>query len=744
MKKFWKTLLIIIIIGIVGVGGYFIYTTFFAKNSDRSAFTLIPDDAIFIVETDNLSKAWTTLSSSELWSYLTGTSYFADINEDLQMVDKYLKSNAIADQLLSDRKLVMSAHMTSGIDWDFLYIVDLQGASKTVDVLKGALDQIEGYRVETRAVKVEKDLFGTEIIELIDEANPKEIIYISLVDNVLLVSFTGSLVEKAIKQKETNYWATTRKFQTVTAGMSSRKMFKFYFNYSKLDAFSKTFLTESDEMMKMLGNSLAFSAFEIDLEDEQLSFEGYTNLDSMNSYIKALANVSPGKIRAYDIISNQTAAYMSISFESYKRFYDNLMNEYAAGNPEEAQEMNDGIELVEKLFKIDLEENFFNWIGTEIALVKLRPRMESSREEDVAIAIHANDITKAKKGMGHIVKQIRKRSPLKFEIEPYRNFEISYLERKNFFKLFFGKLFNEMEKPFFTYIEDYVVFSNSMDLLKEIIDDYIGGRTLSHSEKFVDFKDEFDVKSNITIFIQMPKIYETLYQHSPPENREGVEENKELILSFARLGFQLTTDGEMFKGILLAEYDPDAMIDDAMAQVQEKAQSELFSKELDSLSFKIKIDSIALLANGKFKEYYSDSTKIKFEGNIIDNQINGLWRAYYESGNLKSAVTYKNGQVNGIAYFYYDDKREKILAEVTFEDDKVIDFYKEFYESGARKAKIEYDDGQMDGDAEFYYPTGNIKIKGRYKNGKKQGRWLFYDENGEVMSKERWRRGDKK
>ena len=744
MKKFFKVLFIIVLIGGLIFGGYYVYTNYIAAGSKRTALSVIPPDAIFIIETDNLTEAWTNLSNSSLWKYLMNTSYFADINADIVYVDKYLKSNTIADQLLSGRALIVSSHMKSANDWDFIYAVDLQGAYKSFDKLKDAISLIDGYRLESREFKADGDLFPSQILSVIDENDPTATIYLALVDNILVVSFTEILIENVLLKKDIDNWKNNRKFQTVTAGMSDRKMFKFYFNYEMLNTFSRSFLTQEEETITMLGNSLAFSAFEIDLVKERLIFDGYTNLDSMNSYIRALVNVSPGKIRAFDILSNQTAAYISIGFDNYLRFYDNLMKEYEAGNPNEAQDMRDGIDLVQKLFSIDLKQDFFSWIGTEIALCKLVPKSDKTREEEVIIAINAKNIDQAKSGMNHITSQIRKRSPLKFEVEAYRNFEINYLDRKGFFKLFFGKLFDKLEKPFFTYIEDYVIFSNSPDLIKEIIDDYITGNTLSHNSKFTSFKDDFETKSNLAIFLQMPKMYATLLHYSTAENKKGIVENKELILSFARLGFQLSGDGEMFKCKLLAEYDDATSMDEALQKIENSAKDDLFSKQLDSMAFKIILPETGIPANGIHKINFQGTDRVQSEGNVTNGKPEGIWRSYYESGNLYAAVNYKNGLINGIAYFYYDKPEQVKQAEVTFADDKIIDDYKEFYDNGARKAKIHYDDGLMDGAAEFYFESGNLKISGEYKKGTKSGKWAFYNENGEVISKEKWKKGNLK
>ena len=147
MKTFLKTILILILIGVIGYGGYYLYTRYGTKT-DRHAYTAIPDDAIFIVETENLSKAWTEISNSNMWKHLINNPLFSDINEDIKALDKWLNNNPALDFVLNNRRLLMSAHMTSGVDYDFVFVVDLQKQS-ALSSMKSALGLLD-FTVEKR------------------------------------------------------------------------------------------------------------------------------------------------------------------------------------------------------------------------------------------------------------------------------------------------------------------------------------------------------------------------------------------------------------------------------------------------------------------------------------------------------------------------------------------------------------------------------------------------------------------
>ncbi len=736
MKKFLKIFLWTLIIIVLGIGGFWAYHKYIAAHNTQGALSVIPSDAVFVVETTDLSKAWTEISSSKVWNFLIQNPYFKDINSDIEMLNTYLKNNKFADLMLNNRELMVSAHMISGTDWDMLYVVDLKDAASSMlkGGLKSALGLVEGYKVTEREYK------GQKIVELASATDPKDIIYLAVSDNLLIATFTGALMERSIDQKGKEFWAKNMKFTEVTDNLGAKKLFRFFFNYGQLNNFGSAYMTEESETLDMLSKSLLYSALNINLEDEMLRFEGYTNIDSVGSYVKAMADVKPGKIAAWRIMPKQTALYVSMAFDNYMDFYNNLTAQYKAGNTEDMEDIEAGMETVDKYLNISVQENFFSWIGNEIAFVKLNPSGDT-RMEDVVVAIHAKNIDDAKAGMGHIMKMIRRRTPTKFDDVVYKNFEIYKFERKGFFKLFFGKLFNSLEKPYFTYIEDYVVMSNSEAALKNAIDDYVSGNTLSHQPEFVDFTDEFNSKGNVTVFIRTPKMYENLYFYSTPEDRKGVKENRDFILSFARVGFQLVSEGKLFDTKFLAQHDPSAVAADELEKFEREVTQNEFKSNVDSLTFRVELPVAVLAVDQPYKEYFPDTKVLKYEGEIEGSALSGLWKTYYPSGNIQSSVNYVSGKIEGEAFFYFDDVKNTLQAQATFDDEKIIDKYEEFHDNGARKAMIPYKDGVPHGDAEFYYPNGKLQIEAEFKNGLKHGKWKHYDENGELLSKEKWKKG---
>ncbi|HNW99266.1 MAG TPA: DUF3352 domain-containing protein [Bacteroidales bacterium] len=732
-----KVVITFFILLLLAIGGFILYI-YFSESANRNPFTAVPDDAIYIIETSDLTDGWSTISDSKMWKHMRNNKHFEDISKSAATLDSLIKDNSTMDMLFSNRQLLVSAHMISGNDYDFLFVVNMKSASKVAflkDYISGIVKQF-GYYMSKRNYN------GQEIIELTD-METREILYIAINENLFIGSYSPILLEKSINQKDKENWIKNNDFQMISSEISSKKLFNFYFNYKMLPEFMSCYLTEESDIINSLGTTLKYSAFNVNFEDERLSFSGYTSLsDSISSYLKALSDVAPGKADGYKIISNNAAVYIAMCFDNFDDFFNKLTTEISNQNGDEYNNYNKAVSKIEKLFKINLKDDFFSWIGNEIAFIKLKP-VANAKEDDVSIIIQAKDIDDAKKGLEHLTHQVEKRSPLKFDTTNYKSYTINYLNIKGFFKMFFGKLFGKLEKPYYTYIDNYVVFSNSTSTLMDIIDDYTKGNTLEKDKDFTKFKDNFDVESNVSVFIKMPELYSHLYNYSNVEKRTGIHENKELILSFSRIGFQLKSDDKLFKTTLIVEHNEDALFNNELEKLQSSAE-ELFFSDFDSLKFLPVLTSEISNKDGAFEMKYENGTK-HYEGKIVDGKIDGVLKIYYENGNLQGTVNLNSGKVFGNAVFYYDNDDEKKKAEFRYnEEEKIHGEYFEYYENGEKKAIIEFIDGKPDGDAQFFYDSGNIKVEGQYKEGKKEGRWKYFTEDGNEFTKEKWRKGNQK
>jgi len=736
MKKFFKYLILIIVLGTASAVAYI----YFSDSKNRDPFTVIPKDAIYIIETDNLTEGWNTLRESTIWLNLITNPYFEDINESALSLDSLIHDDKVIDNMMSDRRLLISAHMIGKDDFDFIFAIDMKQASK-VSFVKDYIESI----LNVYDYSMDKTSYKEAEIMILTDMTLGDKLYVSFIDNILVCSYVEELIHKSIDVSTTDDgWDDDVAFTELKSELGSKSLFRFYLNYSVFDDYIAYYMDKTDENLYAISRILRHTTFNINFESERFSMNGYTSLKDTTSYFHAMLGVEPGERSAYNILSDQTAIYISLCFEDYMEFYEQVSSQFTAEDTTQAENYQKNMQRIEKLFKIDIEEDFFSWIGSEIAYAKMRPNANST-EKDVLAVIHTNDIDLAKEKLSYITKQIKKRSPVRFKTKEYKSYEINYLAMKGFFKLFFGKLFKKLDKPYFTYIEDYVVFSNNPSQLMDVIDDYEAGNILANSEQYMNFNAELNEKSNVTVFVNTPKLYSQMYYFGNEKQRKNIKENKELIVSFARIGFQMTSNGEFFETNLLADHDINALYDDDMEQFQAAAE-DVFLSEIDSMKFKIEFSKREMSEDGPFIVYFEDlleqgDSVIQHKGRIDDGKINGVCRTYYESGNLFVVADYEDNKLDGQAMFYYDNEEQNLLAFVFFKENKMDDVYKEFFKNGNPKALIEFKKGLPHGDVEFYYERGSLKISGKYKKGQKTGKWKFFTETGEPYKKTKYKEG---
>jgi len=125
--------------------------------------------------------------------------------------------------------------------------------------------------------------------------------------------------------------------------------------------------------------------------------------------------------------------------------------------------------------------------------------------------------------------------------------------------------------------------------------------------------------------------------------------------------------------------------------------------------------------NGVAKAYYK-SGHLKTKTYFVNGKVDGTTYGFYENGKIKAIIPMKNGKINGRMKEYYDNGQLMSISD--FVMDQPIGNKKSYYRDGNIKAKIHYnDDGLLDGTQKEYYPNGNLKYVIKVDNGKaKQGR----------------------
>lgn len=652
-KIIWSVLIVII--------GFILYQTYIFTLADEDNINpvyLVPKDAIFIIETERPIDTWDEVSASPIWQHFQTNDYFKEVTQNLNSFDKTFQDQKEVIDFIGERDLLISVHVYKPKKYGLLYVADLQKFSK-LRFLKSAIQKLAGdnFKVTQRLHKEH------EIIELYN-VKTRETLYIAFIKNQLVASYTHVLVEQSIEQYTEPIIGRDVNFTEIKTETDNDGFFNVYVQYEYLDKYLGCFTNSSNlKNFENIKSTLYYSGLDISIiEGSIVQAVGYTNVNpSSETFLRAIQKSGKGKRSIAKIAPRNTSLYLSFAFESFEEFHTNF-EELQRENPKTFTSYTTQLKNIEEELNIKIEEHLYSWIGDEIGLLHFNSDLSKNKKDIVAI-IKANDIDDAKENLEFVLSKIKENTPLKYKQLNYQGYPIYYFDLKGFFKMLAGNTFAKMEKPYFTIIDDFVVFSTSPNSLKEIINSHLVGYTLSSSTQYEEFNYQFENKSSVFAYAETVNSYNDILSLLDNKTKQQLIKNKKYFTSFSQIGLQLISKGNQFKSnITLSYQSPEAIT--LQTEKEQALKTELYQKitpEKDSIVvetvetiFKIPAIHPSDLSAKEYKEYYEDKT-LKFEVELDNGIPDGDYKYYYPNGKLKLKGQFKNGKQSG-TWRAYDEK----------------------------------------------------------------------------------------
>ncbi|PIP54157.1 MAG: hypothetical protein COX07_06850 [Bacteroidetes bacterium CG23_combo_of_CG06-09_8_20_14_all_32_9] len=152
---------------------------------------------------------------------------------------------------------------------------------------------------------------------------------------------------------------------------------------------------------------------------------------------------------------------------------------------------------------------------------------------------------------------------------------------------------------------------------------------------------------------------------------------------------------------------------------------------------------------GLHKEYPRDGTVIMAkeydkngiflgEGAVNENdKKQGVWKYYYESGEIKARGVFKDNLKTGEWIFYYEDG--KIEQRGKYNNDKPTGLWTWFYTNGNKWREENMEKGLEQGSFTEYNKDGIVILKGEYADGEREGLWIYH--NGDITEEGSYQNG---
>jgi antitoxin component YwqK of YwqJK toxin-antitoxin module/antitoxin component HigA of HigAB toxin-antitoxin module len=646
-----RLLIVLLSLILLGGGGYYFYTQKLSQLETTNALNLVPHNAIYVLEAENPVESWRTFSNSNFWQFLKNHPYLKELTEDADYLDELMQENKTALEFLGNRNFYMSAHMTAYNDYDYLFFVDLKNAA-IINLTSLPWKRMLGDDYTVKNITYQE----AELVQIADKES-NDNLYLTQIKNYLVCSYTKELVTTCIDQQDTAFLSHNTKFKEAYTRSSSRGLAQLYVQYDLLDEYLGVYTKGNEENLQLLSNAFSFTALDMNLNDENALLEGYTSLpDSIALYSQLIQQYGNASMDFAQVLSSRAAYTQVIALNKFKEFYKSViaLRSKDSASLDEYTKMKNRIETI---LGLNLEKDILSWIGNEIVLAQNKPSYLHRNEDDLVVAVKAYNVDYAKEKLAAIQKRIKRRTPAKFKKLSYKNNHIYYLDIKGFFGMFFGKAFNKLTKPYYTIIDEFIVFSNSPKTLVSTIEDYENGNVLANYALFNEVRSSLPDECALFTYINGVNSYTALQPFVKASERNNYAKNKAYFNFFKGIGISYTSQGDGFENSVYLSFNKEEAIDEPEKVNLDSLVNEYledYSEQIENLD---DAESFVLteIEDGTFTKYYKGTDLIHYTAETKKGKFHGVFKEYYSDGTIRSEGKYRKGRKVGRWKYYNKD-----------------------------------------------------------------------------------------
>jgi hypothetical protein len=608
MKTFFK------IVGIISLFTLMSCEQTVHKNKRR--IKAVPKSAFVIYEAEEMGSAFDELHDNSLWQIIEKESNVKLVVDQLKSLNDFLKNNKIS---VERDKVLMSLHKTGSKSFDFLVYL----YADDVDV--ASINTFSKYKVSTKKY----DNADIDKYSLPGVSIP---FYVSNYKGIFILSRSIILIEKSVRQLNSGVSLMDyENFKSLYNSINPKEDFNVLINMSKLSSLS-TWVSQKD-VLTWGSNFSDWMEVDVSPETNEVFLSGITSVnDSIGHYLGVFNNLDATKITVDELLPSATSFSVSYGIESFPKYYRSYM-EYLRMHGKLQK-----FELTQKSYKISRSDLFDSWVDDQFTIASIKSNSTNVNYNDLVL-IKSRDEALAIDALQLVSDK---------SVIDFRSYAIRKFDKKNVLKSYLGSNFDKIAMPYYTVIDDVVVLSDNLKIVKDVVSDYLDGRCLSNYNHFKNIKEDLSSKSSILFYFKNPDFAETLIAIFP-DLKKVISNNIKALAKYKSGAVQFSYDnGIAFTNVLL----------------EESVEEENEVKPLWELDFDAELyQEIYTLYNHKTK---SKELAVQDKNNVlylVSNSGKILWKKELDSkilGEIQQVDLYKNKKFqmvfNTEKYLYLIDR----------------------------------------------------------------------------------------
>ena len=534
-----KLFLVFVIIALLLGGGFYAYK-YYREASRVNAWMLVPNSAVLVYESTNTVKIWNDLQKKATWRNLLTIPFFHELKGDFESLDSIGGGSGQLDELFRGNPFLISMHITGDDAFDFMFYIALKDL-KSNNLANDILNTFKNKEGNTFSERRYKDV----TIKEIKAADSNDSFTFVNYKNFFIGSFTPHLVEDAIRN------ITGENLQTFENQHAS------LFSFSKLDNDDGNLYVNSKKINGLYsafagqgtGNALRFfseQAFlDVNITDKTILLNGFSEVDQEpnTTYLGTFTGQRPARIQLQSFLPNRTAMLFHLSFDDGRAWKENLVRYWRKRAPIQMKKWDDLNNRHQ--FNVDA---FFSWLGREIGLATLESVNPTAPEK--ILIIQAMDINEGLKQFNKLTENLSGSDADTMYVESFSDHEIRQISVANFPGLLLGPQFDGFDNCFYTAIDSYLILANSVQVLKNLINDREMENVWSKSIRQNTFMESILEEANVNLIVNTLSVWNMLQANLHPKWQKFTQKHATRFRQYENVAVQFShVDNRFFTSL---------------------------------------------------------------------------------------------------------------------------------------------------------------------------------------------------
>lgn len=499
---------------------YHLFRLPFSKVNGMEAMS--ENTTALILETSHYQQTVQELEKGNYYQDLKSISILKKWERGLKFMDSLFHATSAYSTLMEKAHVISGAQVTSNETADWLYTLDAY-----------ELDfKVEQFIEELMPTNTLKTLYRGHVIYNLSFEGEMEI-SLSVFRGLILISPVTILVESGIEQLDniSSSLAESSSFVHVTKEIGTVKgRLALYVNLETISSLTSVVTKSNPRAIVSLMSLGSWMGLETQFLKNGFMLSGHFYPSEENNFLQALTKQeAPTNSRIAEYLPQNIGAMLYLGWNDFETFY-------TAYSQQEDK---------------DFEKYFLPWIGQEVTLFIEDPTDdENAFMKDKLVFVESKDTSLTWKLLDQYAHEFGE-----LDQRTYQNFVVTQIAANSPLKALFGENLNPLQNPYYTIIDNYIVFANTRTTLEGWIKSFNTRKMILDLPEYQSFFTQAKNKSNIYALLNTPNATKFLQHLIRPQLHNYLATSFQNFRNIYPVGIQFFGLEEHFLVTISANYN---------------------------------------------------------------------------------------------------------------------------------------------------------------------------------------------